>query len=85
MQEINDSLVTIKQDDEKYQKLLSQYELSQKEYYYNLKRYNKGIISKLDLTQSEEVVFTMKKLITIQKMDNYINYIGLYKSTGAKL
>ncbi len=85
MQEINDSLVTIKQDEGKYSDTLKQLELSQKDYFYNKRRYEKGLISYLDLIQSEESMLSISKLAAIQKTDNYIDYIGLYKSTGAKL
>ena len=85
MQEINDSLVTIKQDEGKYQDTLKQQKLSEKEYFFNKRRYEKGLISYLDFIQSEESLLTINKLVAVQKMDNYINYIGLYKAVGAKL
>ena len=85
MQEINDSLVTIKQDEGKYKDTIKQQELSEKNYFYNKRKYEKGLISYLDFIQSEESLLNINKLAAIQKMDNYINYIGLYKATGAKL
>jgi len=85
MQEINDSLVTIKKDNDKLQKTLNQKKLSEKEYFLNQKRYEKGAISYLDLLQSQEVLLVTEKLVTIQQIDNYINYIGLYKACGAKI
>lgn len=85
MQEINDSLVTIKKDEEKFNKLTKQQQLSKKEHNYNVKREAKGIISNLDLVQSEENVLTIEKIIAIQKAENYINYIGLYKACGGQI
>ena len=85
MQEINDSLVTIKKDEDKFNKLIKQQQLSKKEHNYNVKREAKGIISNLDLVQSEENVLTIEKIIAIQKAENYINYIGLYKACGGDL
>ena len=85
MQEINDSLVTIKQDEEKYQKTLKQLELSKDDYSFNKRKYEKGLISYLDLIQAEESLLSVNKLAVIQKADNYIDYIGLYKAAGAKL
>lgn len=85
MQEINDSLVSVKKDDDKLQKTLQQKKLSEKEYFLNQKRYEKGAISYLDLLQSQEVLLAAEKLVTIQQIDNYINYIGLYKACGGKI
>lgn len=85
MQEINDSLVTIKKDEDKFNKLIKQQQLSKKEHNYNVKREAKGIISNLDLVQSEENVLTIEKIIAIQKAENYINYIGLYKACGGNI
>lgn len=45
----------------------------------------KGIISNLDLVQSEENVLTIEKIIAIQKAENCINYIGLYKACGGQI
>ena len=85
MQEINDSLVTIKKDEENYNKIQKQQQLSNKEHNYNIKRETKGIISNLDLIQSEENILTIEKIIAIQKAENYINYIGLYKACGGNI
>lgn len=85
MQEINDSLVSIKKDEDKFNKIKKQQELSQKEHNYNVKREQKGVISNLDLIQSEENILTIEKMLTIQKAENYINYIGLYKACGSRI
>ena len=77
MQEINDSLVTIKQDEGKYSDTLKQLELSQKDYFYNKRRYEKGLISYLDLIQSEESVLSISKLVAIQKTD--IQFVSQFK------
>lgn len=85
MQEINDSLVAIKRDEDKYQKTIKQLKLSEKNYNLAKRQYKKGYISYLDFLQVQETMLVVQKLVASQRMDNYINYIVLYKSVGAKL
>lgn len=85
MQEINDALVAIKRDSDKYDKTLRQLELSQKNYTRYEKQYEKGYISYLDLLQKEEVLLVTEKLVINQKTEKLIDYISLYKVTGAGL
>lgn len=84
MQEINDSLVSINKDEEKFDKIKKQQMLTQQEHKFNIKREEKGIISNLDLIQSEENILAIEKIIAIQTAENYINYVGLYKACGGK-
>jgi len=85
IQEINDSLCAIKRDNDKYSKTLKQLNLSEKNYMHYQKQYEKGYISYLDFLQKEEVYLVMQKLAANQKIEEYIDYIGLYKAVGAKL
>jgi len=85
LQEINDSLYTIKKDEDKLEQIKLQQQLSEQEYFYNSKKYQKGLISYLDLIRSKENMLQMNKVVIIQQMDNYVNYIGLYKACGAKI
>lgn len=85
IQEVNDSLVALKQDDKKYKTNLKVYKLEQKDYEYSLARYNAGIMSYLDLLQRKENLLDLNKLVVQNKLDCNVDYIGLYKATGAKL
>ena len=85
IQEVNDALVTIKLDEEKYQDIKKQADLEREDFSYSTNKYDAGIISKLDLTQvKENVLFTDKTLVN-NRVNCFVNYIGLYKATGSKL
>ena len=85
MQEINDSLVAVKLDNEKMTQTVKQADLERADYMYNEKRYNQGTISKLDLIQFRENLLTIDKLVAQQKVECMVDYIGLYKATGSKI
>lgn len=85
IQEINDALLFIKKDSEKLENTLKQEDFEEKDYNFYVNRYEKGIVSKLDLSQSKENLLTINKLSVNQQIDCYIDYIGLYKSVGSKL
>ena len=59
IQEVNDSLVIVKRDAEKFAEVKKQAELEKIDYGYNQERYNQGIISKLDLVQVKENLLMM--------------------------
>ncbi len=85
IQEVNDALLFIKKDTEKLGNTLKQQEFEVKDNGFYKNRYDKGIISKLDLAQSEENLLTVNKLAVNQQIDCYIDYIGLYKAAGSKI
>lgn len=85
IQEVNDSLSTLKLDNEKYINNISQLKMEEKDYSFNKKKFEQGIISNLDLIQYKENLLTMNKLIASNKMDCAVDYIGLYKAVGNKL
>lgn len=85
IQEINDSLLKIKKDREKLKNTYEQEKLEIQDNNYYKKRFENGIISKLDLAQSNENLLTIKKRIVNQTIDCLIDYIGLYKTTGAEI
>lgn len=85
IQEVNDALVSLRRDDEKYKSNLKAMKMEEKDYKYNEHRYNAGVISYLDLLQRKENLLVMNKLVAQNKMDCNIDYIGLYKATGSKL
>lgn len=85
IQEINDAMVSIKLDEEKYQDTKKQAKLEREDFGYSTDKFNQGTISKLDLTQvKENVLFTDKQVVN-DKINCLVNYIGLYKATGSQL
>lgn len=85
IQEVNDALVSLKQDDKKYKTNLDVYKLEQKDFGYSTNKYDEGMISYLDLLQKKENLLTLNKLVVSNKLDCNIDYIGLYKATGAQM
>lgn len=85
IQEVNDAMVSVKLDKEKMAETLKQSELEKADYNYNLKRYNQGTISRLDLIQVQENLLTIDKLVAQQNIECMVDYIGLYKAVGSKL
>lgn len=85
IQEVNDSLVSLKQDDEKYKTNLKVYKLEQKDFDYSTIKYEEGLISYLDLLQRKENLLSLNKQVVSNKVDCDIDYIGLYKAVGTKL
>ena len=85
IQEVNDSLVTLKQDDKKYKTNVKVYKMEQKDFNYATLKYEEGLISYLDLLQKRENLLSLNKLVVTDKLNCNIDYIGLYKATGAKL
>ena len=84
IQEVNDSLAAAKYDKEKMLQTIEQYKLEENDYAYNEKKYNQGVISKLDLIQFKENLLSIEKLVAQQKVECMADSIGLYKATGSK-
>lgn len=85
IQEVNDSLYSLKLNKEKLANNTKALEIQNEDYKYSKLKYNQGIISKLDLLQQKETLLYMQQLQASSKTDCYIEKIGLYKSTGAKI
>lgn len=85
IQEVNDSLSSLKLDNDKYQKNLKSYDMQKADYRYMQKRYEQGVMSKLDLIQQKETLLVMNKMVVASKTDCYIDQISLYKAVGGKL
>ena len=85
IQEVNDSLSSLKLDSEKYQKNLKSYDMQKADYRYMQIRYNQGVMSNLDLLQQKETLLVMNKMVVSSKTDCYIDQISLYKAVGGKL
>ena len=85
IQEVNDAMVTIKLDMEKFEDIKKQALLEREDFGYSNNKYNQGTISKLDLTQlKENVLFTDKQVVN-DKVNCLVDYIGLYKAVGSQL
>lgn len=85
IQEVNDSLVSLKQDDKKYKTNLKVYKMEQRDFAYSKEKYNAGLISYLDLLQRKENLLSLNKQVVSDKTACNVDYIGLYKATGTKL
>lgn len=85
IKEVNDSLSSLKLDDEKYKKNIKSYNMQKADFNYMQIRYKQGIISKLDLLQQKENLLVIDKMVAASKTDCYINQISLYKAVGGKL
>ena len=85
IQEVNDSLVSIKRDQEKMSETQKQIELEQKDFGFSEQKYDQGVISKLDLIQVKENLLDTNKLLAINKVECLIDYISLYKAVGSKI
>lgn len=85
IQEVNDSLVSIKMDEEKFNETKNQISLEKAEYGFNEQRYSQGVISRLDLIQVKENLLVINKLLTNNKVECMVDYIELYKAVGSKL
>lgn len=85
IQEINDALITINHDDQKLKDTQTQADLEKTDFNLSSAKYDQGVISKLDLIQLKENVLVTDKLLTNQKINCYLDYIGLYKAVGSQL
>lgn len=85
IQEVNDSLYNLKSDREKLKNNIKALNIQKQDYKYSQAKFEKGVISKLDLLQQKETLLYMQQLEASSKMDCYIGKIGLYKATGAKI
>lgn len=85
VQEVNDSLVSLRLDMERLAQNQEHEKLETVDYSYSMNKYNQGIMSKKDLFQSQENLLSVKKLVTSDKADCFIDSIGLYKSLSAKI
>ena len=85
IQEVNDALASVKYDTKKLDDNLKNEELENKAFELTQLKYNEGVSSKLDLMQRQENLLNVNQLVISEKMNCYLDYIGLYKATGAKI
>ncbi len=85
IQEINDSMVSIKNDRKKYDDNTKILNLETKDFELAKLKYETGIISKLDLNQMRENLLDVNKLIVDNNCELWVDYISLYKAVGTDL
>ncbi len=84
IQEINDALCKIKYNTQKYNDNVKKYDLEAKNFELSQEKYKEGLISHLDLLQYEENLRTLNFDVTSNKIQQLVDYIGLFKATGGK-
>jgi NodT family efflux transporter outer membrane factor (OMF) lipoprotein len=84
IQEINDALYASKLNNQKLNQNKEHLKLEKADYSLSEKKFNQGVISKLDLYQMQENLLTIENLIASNTIDCMIDKINLYKVTGAK-
>lgn len=85
IQEVNDALVSIKLDQEKYTDIETRAKLEKEDFGYSTDKYNEGTISKLDLVQVKENVLYTDQQVVNDKINCLVDYIELYKAVGSQL
>ncbi|MCR4880622.1 MAG: TolC family protein [bacterium] len=85
IQEVNDTLSTLKLDNEKYDKNLKTLDMEKKDFGFTEAKYNEGVISKLDLLQRKENLLVVEKMVVASKAECLVNQISLYKALAGKV
>jgi outer membrane protein TolC len=85
VQEINDSLVSLREDKLKLAQNEEHQRLEEKDYSFSKQKYENGVISKLDLYQMQENLLAINKLVLSGQADCLIDTISVYKSVSAKV
>lgn len=85
IQEVNDSLSSLKLDNEKYHKNLKSYDMQKADFKYMQMRHAQGIMSGLDLLQQKENLLVLDEMVAASKTECYIDQISLYKAVGGQL
>lgn len=84
IQEINDALYTAKMDNQKLDQNKEHLKLETQDFSLTEKRFEEGVISKLDWCQMKENLLVIEKLVASNTLDCMIDEINLYKVTGTK-
>lgn len=85
VQEVNDSLVSLRLDKERLAQNVKHEKLEMVDFSFSKDKYNQGVFSKKDLYQMQESLLSVKKLVISNKADCLIDSVGLYKSISAKI
>lgn len=83
IQEVNDALSEIKYDQRKEQENTEKLKLEIESYKLLDERYKAGIMSYLQLIQYKENILSLENDVAENKAQRLIDYISLYKATGA--
>lgn len=84
-QEVNDSLVSYKNDDVKFHEISLQNDLLQDDYNLQKSRYDAGLCSYIDLINTNEKLFLAQKRLAQTKTAGLISTISIYKATAGNL
>lgn len=84
IQEVNDALYAARLNNQKLEQNKEHLNLETKDFGLTQKKYEQGVISKLDLFQTEENLLTIRKLVASNTLDCMIDSINIYKATGTK-
>lgn len=85
IQEVNDALYTAKLDNQKLEQNKEHLRLEAQDFGLTEKRFEQGVISKLDWCQMKENLLVIEKLVALNTLDCMIDEINLYKVTGTKM
>ena len=85
IQEINDALCMIKFDTAKDKNNLKKVRLETDNFNIIVERFKAGIISYLEMIQFQETLLSLQTEKDESKAQRLVDYITLYKATGAKL
>lgn len=84
-QEVNDSLVAYKNEDIKLKEISTQYYLVKDDYSLQKAKYDVGLVSYIDLMNTNEKLLLAEKKLTQTKTAELISTISLYKATAGKI
>lgn len=85
LQEVNDSLLFIKQDTQIDNSTLNKLNTQRDSYYRQLNQYKNGVISCPDLLAYQEALLSYEQEKVNSKTNRLVDYITLYKAVGGKL
>lgn len=84
-QEVNDSLVSFKNDDANFHEILTRKDLLEDDYNMQKSRYDSGLNSYIDLINANEKFLEAQKKLTQAKTAQLISTISIYKATAGAL
>ena len=85
IQEVNDALYSAKLDNKKLEQNKEHLLLETQDFSLTEKKFNEGVISKLDLCQMKENLLVIEKLVASNTLDCMIDSINLYKAAGTNI
>lgn len=82
IKEVNDTLCSLKLDNEKYLKNIEAFNAEKKDFGYTELKHKNGLISKLDLLLKKEALLVTEKLVVSGKTALFTDEISLYKAVA---